>query len=163
MSTRDEHAAGSGRPIQALRRLSLFGALSADSISFLFERCDEVAVPSGGVFFEQGESSDCVFVLRSGSVEVVRSSGSRSLVLAEFGPGAVFGEVALVAIAPRTATARAVDDAVALRLRHHSMLELCEHNLQDFALLQMNLAREVARRLAIADETLFEHLGREED
>lgn len=146
--------------VAAMARLSLFGALKPETISFLLARCEAVSVSAGDSFFVQGESGDALFVLRSGRVAVVRALHGESLVLAEFGPGACFGEMALVGISPRSATVQALEPSSALRLPHLSLLELYEHDLEQFTLVQMNLGREVARRLEIADEALFEHARR---
>ena len=146
--------------VDALKQLSIFGALKPSTIEFLLERCERVTVRDGGVFFVQGQTGDSVFVLRRGRVAVVRGPADEGIVLAELDAGACFGEVALVAISPRTATVRALVECEALRLRSAALLDLYAHDLEQFTLLQMNLGREVARRLAQADEALFEYARR---
>lgn len=146
--------------VDALGRLPIFGALSHETITFLRRRCEEVTVHHGETFFEQGHTGDSVYVLMRGRVAVVRELEGEEFVLAEFGPGHCFGEVALVAISPRTATVRALEESHALRLRSPALFELYEHDLEQFTLLQMNLGREIARRLAQADETLFAYARR---
>jgi CRP-like cAMP-binding protein len=151
--------------VQAIQRLSVFGALGASTVAFLLERCELVAVAAGAPFFQQGDLGDAMYVLRTGRARVVRTGNGERLPLAELGSGECFGEVALVAIAPRSATVEALEDATALRLPHRALLELFHHDLEEFALLQMNLGREVARRLVAANEALFEQaqrLGRTE-
>ena len=160
---RDELPFAEGDKPETLARLSVFGALGHATISFLLQRCEEVAVEKGGAFFVQGNSSDSLFVLRRGRVAIIHTTAARDHVLAELEPGTLFGEMALVGISPRTATARALEDCVALEMRHRALLELAEHDLHDFALLQMNLAREVARRLALANQALVEALEQRPD
>lgn len=146
--------------IDAMRRLSIFGALDPRTIRFLLERCERVRVEKGGRFFTQGETGDAVFLLRTGRVAIVRELDGERAVLAELEPGQCFGEVALVAISPRTATVEALQDSTALKLRTQTILELFQRDLEQFTILQMNLGREVARRLARADEALFEYARR---
>jgi CRP/FNR family transcriptional regulator, cyclic AMP receptor protein len=146
--------------IEVFRNLSIFGALTEETILFLRERCEAVAVAAGADFFVQGEMGDSVFVLRTGRVSVLRRLDEECMVLAELGEGFCFGEMALVAISPRTATVRALEDCTALRLRNLSLLELYKHDLEQFTLVQMNLGREVARRLAVANHTLFDYARR---
>jgi len=153
-------AAAGAAEVQALQRLSVFGALAASTVRFLLERCDQVAVAAGDAFFRQGDLGDAMYVLGTGRVSVVRTGGGDRLSLAELGPGECFGELALLAIAPRSATVEAVEDASALRLPHRALLDLYRHDLEQFTLLQMNLGREVARRLLAADEALFEQAKR---
>lgn len=49
----------------------------------------------------------------------------------------------------------AVEDVLAFKIGASSLLELYRHNLEQFTLLQMNLGREVSRRLRDADERMF--------
>jgi CRP/FNR family cyclic AMP-dependent transcriptional regulator len=140
-----------------LRSVSIFGALSDETLEFLGDRLNPVTVRAGEAFFSEGEIGDAVYVLEEGRADVVKSRDGRSMVLASLKPGACFGEVALVAISPRNASVRAVTDCRALRLLNRVLLELYEHDLEQFTLVQMNLGREIARRLNETSELLFEH------
>lgn len=146
--------------VEMLRNLSIFGALSEDAIGFLRDRCESVEIEAGADFFVQGEMGDAVFIVSTGRAAVLRAFEDECLLLAELGPGCCFGEMALVAISPRNATVRALTDCVALRLRNLALLQLYQHDLEQFTLVQMNLGREVARRLAVADQSLFEYARR---
>jgi CRP-like cAMP-binding protein len=81
-----------------------------------FARSLEVERRSRGeVVIDQGELGDGFFVIASGEVHVLRSSGSgEDQLLARLGPGAFFGEMAIVARAPRAARVRAESDVVLL-------------------------------------------------
>jgi CRP-like cAMP-binding protein len=144
------------RDIAVLRRLSIFGALSTSALEFLSERLESVNVPAGEAFFAEAELGDSVFVLEEGRAEVVKSRPGQDVVLATIEPGACFGEIALLAICPRTATVRALTDCRALRLSNRVLFELYERDLEQFTLVQMNLGREVARRLSALDELVCE-------
>lgn len=144
------------RDIAVLRRLSIFGALSTSALEFLSEQLESVHVAAGGTFFVEGELGDSVYVLEEGRAEVVKSGASQDLVLATLEPGACFGEIALLAICPRTATVRALSDCHALRLFNRVLFKLYERDLEQFTLVQMNLGREVARRLSDLDELVCE-------
>ncbi|NJL24821.1 MAG: cyclic nucleotide-binding domain-containing protein [Calothrix sp. SM1_5_4] len=53
--------------------------------------------------FRAGEIGDCLYMVHSGSVDILDSDEGH---LAALGPGSVFGEIALISDTPRTATAR---------------------------------------------------------
>ena len=62
--------------------------------------------PEGATIFQQGDSGDCAYFIRKGTVEVVdeeTNSTVRTLAAGEY-----FGEIALVTNQPRTATIRTV-------------------------------------------------------
>jgi CRP-like cAMP-binding protein len=48
-----------------------------------------------------------------------------------------------------------VEDCTAIELTTASLLTLAETDLEQFALIYMNIARELSRRLRLADERQF--------
>ena len=73
----------------------------------------------------------------------------------EFVPGDCFGEMALMDLFPRSASIRALADCTAIELTPDDLMRLYEHDLEQFTLVQMNIGREVCRRLRATDELLF--------
>jgi CRP-like cAMP-binding protein len=62
--------------------------------------------PAGWTVFRQGDAADSAYFIRTGEVEVIdENTGS---VIRSLGPGEYFGEIALIANSPRSATIRAV-------------------------------------------------------
>ena len=57
--------------------------------------------------FREGESAEYGYVVKSGQMEIVKTSVTGEIVLAELGPGSLFGEMALIDGSPRSASARA--------------------------------------------------------
>jgi CRP-like cAMP-binding protein len=149
--------------VSSLADVPIFGGLSPRTIDFLLRRAEAVGVAPDDHFFVEGELGNCLFVLDSGRVAIERTRDDLCVVLAELGPGDCFGEMALVAITPRCANARAMEHCRALRLPNTAIIELAREDIEQFALLQMNLGREIARRLRITDDLLFEQLCRERD
>lgn len=68
----------------------------------------------GETLFHEGDESGGVFAISSGHVKVSCVEGTREVVLAFAGPGALLGELAAIDRRPRSATTRAVDDVCAL-------------------------------------------------
>jgi CRP-like cAMP-binding protein len=74
--------------------------------------------------------------------------------------GDCFGEMALLDLFPRSASVRATAPCSALALSTASFHKLYETDVEQFAIVQMNIARELSRRLREADERLFRvHVG----
>jgi CRP-like cAMP-binding protein len=63
--------------------------------------------------------------------------------------------MALMDLFPRSASVRAVQDCHAIEIGPSDMLRLAQSDMEQFALIQMNLGREVCRRLRATDEQLF--------
>lgn len=142
-------------PIDHLQRMPIFGALHDAALDFLLARARSMSVPAGDLFFREGEAADGMFVLLAGRVAVSREWQGRDVVLRELSGGDCFGEMALMDLHPRSASVRAIDDCVAIHVRPDDLYALYQHDCAQFALLQMNMGREVCRRLRTTDEALF--------
>jgi len=138
--------------IVTLQQTPLFGGIRDDVLAFLLAQCGEVRVPQGASFFREGDAAESMFVLEAGSVEVRRRGGSGEIVLCRLGCGACFGEMALIDLSPRSATVQALEDCRALEVFAASLFSVYERDLEQFTLIQMNIARELSRRLRLADE-----------
>ncbi|MGH8915631.1 MAG: cyclic nucleotide-binding domain-containing protein, partial [Acidimicrobiia bacterium] len=73
---------------------------------------DEVSIPAGKVLMEQGQTGREAFVILDGEATVKRNGKQ----VAKLGPGACFGELALLDRGPRTMTVEASSDMKALVL-----------------------------------------------
>ena len=60
----------------------------------------------GEVIVRQGDAGDCMYIIQSGKVEVIRESQGKEVRLAELGEGEFFGEMALFEKDVRSATVR---------------------------------------------------------
>jgi membrane protein len=61
--------------------------------------------------FREGDSGRSIFYILSGRVRMEKSTGQAKKVLAEMGPGEYFGEMAALIHAPRTASARSLEES----------------------------------------------------
>ncbi|WP_319543757.1 SulP family inorganic anion transporter [uncultured Pseudodesulfovibrio sp.] len=86
----------------------------------------EVAKP-GEAVFRQGDVSDSMFFVESGRLDVeLEMEGGKILRLKKVGPGAVFGEMGIYTLAPRSATIRAAESCVLYRMTL-AKLDAIEH------------------------------------
>ncbi len=119
------------RYIEILRSVNIFGSLSDDELEQVGEYITERELPKGAVLFEQGEPGDALYIVRAGRLKAtVQDATGRERVLALYGPGDFFGELALVSAQPRTATVTAVTDCSLLVLRREDFEKFLANNLQ---------------------------------
>jgi CRP/FNR family transcriptional regulator, cyclic AMP receptor protein len=138
-----------------LQQMPIFGAIRDDALAFLLDAVPSVRVAAGQYFFRERDPADCMYVLESGRVAVLKDWAGREMVLHHLGEGDCFGEMALLDLSARSASVRAETDCQAITLTPTHLLRLFEHDAEPFALIQMNIAREMSRRLRVSDEQLF--------
>ena len=138
-----------------LQRVPVFGALREDSLEFLLGQAREREVPAGEWFFREGEPADGMYVLQRGPVAVLKGWRGEAIELRRLEAGDCFGEMALLDLYPRSASVRAVADCSAIVLGPEMLLGLFERDPEQFALIQMNIGREICRRLRQTDDMLF--------
>jgi CRP/FNR family transcriptional regulator, cyclic AMP receptor protein len=103
--------------IELFGSIPLFASLDDHGLKELLRLCRNFEVPSGSLFFRQGDLPDGLYVLWRGDVEVsIRTESDGHLVLARLGNGSVFGEMALIDGAPRSAMVQAVSQSNGLFL-----------------------------------------------
>ena len=90
--------------LDTLPTIPLFSDLPRDAFIELFERCPLRRFNVGERIIEQGSHGDSFYVICEGGVRVFRTEGTQRLDLATLESGAVFGEMALLSGAPRTAS-----------------------------------------------------------
>jgi CRP/FNR family cyclic AMP-dependent transcriptional regulator len=135
--------------------MPIFGGVGVDALELLLERAAEVHVPEGDYFFREGSAGTSAYVLEAGMVSILKRSDSDDHCLRTLETGDCFGEVALFDFGPRSASVFAESDCNAIELTTRDLIELSKVDLKQYALIYMNLGREVSRRLREADERLF--------
>lgn len=129
--------------LKLLKTVPLFASCDAREVERLGMLVEEVDLSAGRVLFNQGDTAQELFIVVSGQVRVERNGQ----VLAIRGPGEFFGEIALVAEGPRTATATCITDCRLLVLVHRDF-----HTVMDeFPTLKMRVLETLAKRVRSLD------------
>lgn len=141
--------------LDLLQQMPVFGALHDDALRHLLLQAREVHVTRGAFFCHENDAASSMFVLESGRVSVQKDWWGRAVELHQLAAGDCFGEMALMDLGPRSASVQALEDCLAIEFGADHLMQLFTHNMEQFALLQMNLGREVCRRLREADDARF--------
>jgi CRP/FNR family transcriptional regulator len=127
-----------------LAQVSVFSELGRAEL----EQVAEVAVPrsfhAGEVVFREGDESNTSYIVREGHARAVRQhSDGRTLTLANFGPGEVFGELAMFDSDRRSATIEAIDDLDLLAILGADMQRLMREHPDIAVKLVVTLGRRL--------------------
>lgn len=88
--------------------MPLFRNLGHDALRHLADKTEELLFSPGEVLIQQGEKSDCMYVITRGAVHVYTRSRNKEIFLDTLGGGEIVGEMALLTGNPRNASVRAV-------------------------------------------------------
>ena len=131
--------------VAVIQRVALFGEVPGHTLVAVARLLEEVPFEAGDTVIERGSVEDWLFVVATGRVHI--HIGPRTLL--EAGPGSVVGEFAVLAPAPRSASATTIEPSLLLRLRRGPFEEL----LDDHPEIARGVISTLARMLqAVADE-----------
>jgi CRP-like cAMP-binding protein len=163
--------------LRLLADLDLFRKLRAEELDRLVAFTRWMQPRANTVIFRKGDPGTSMMVVSAGRTKVcTHSEDGKELVLNMFGPGEVFGEIALLDGSPRTADAVTIDaseflvldrrDFIPFLLEHAEasvrMLEVLTHRLRRTTQLLEDVAfREGPSRLARRFLDLAKFSGRE--
>ena len=139
-----------------LQQMPIFGGISDKALQFMLAKSSTVRLAAGDYFFHEGDKADALFVLEQGKVSITKCWEEQNCIIRYLSQGDCFGEMALIDLGPRSATVRAEEDCCAIELSLAVLHELYEQDPTQFALIQMNLARELSRRLREVNDRLFQ-------
>ena len=136
---------------ELLSRVPVFETLAPEDL----QHVAEVAVPRSfaphQVIFREGDNSDTCYIVRSGHARAVRAHpDGRTITLASFGPGDIFGELAMFDDERRSATVEATDRVESVAVLGSDMRRL----LHEHPELAVKLVISLGRRLRAANERL---------
>lgn len=127
-----------------LAAVPLFQGVDPARLKLIAFAAERLTVPAGTELVRQGEVGDAVFVVLSGEASAfVKIADGSELRVGPVPAGSLFGEVALLAEVPRTATVRADGEMALLRLDADLFFDL----IQEFPAVGIAVMRELARRL----------------
>jgi len=136
--------------LAALQKYSLFGGILPEEIERIRPLLEESCFEAGSEIIREGERNDRVYFILEGRVRV--SKGGISIV--ELGEGDTFGEMELLDVMPSAATITAILRTSVATISNRALHEIYHSNVGTFALIVMNLARDLSRHLRRMDDLM---------
>ncbi|MFC5408896.1 cyclic nucleotide-binding domain-containing protein [Larkinella bovis] len=145
MKTDESHISDFERII-VLKNTRLFADTPENILSTIAPIMKEVTFQEGQTIFQKGEIGNCMFVIYSGNVDIY----DRQERLAQFGPGDVFGELALLDAEPRSASAVVATDVLLFRIDHEDFYDLMEEREE----VLRNMMRILCQRIRFQNDKI---------
>jgi len=139
---------------ESLQKYSLFGGLLEEQIQAIIPLMKEEKYNPGDLIITEGDTNDKIFFIIEGQVSVSK----RDVELSRFGEGEAFGEMEVLDVMSATASIKSISQVTALSISNRALHQIYKMDVKIFALMLMNLARDLCRRLRKSDEKLASSL-----
>lgn len=134
----------------------LFKKLNFDEAAGLASQFQSVQYKPGQVIIEQNSIGEALYIVKSGTVAVVKSDDDSEQTLATFGRGELFGEMSLVETELTSASVRAIDEVECLVLPKFAIEQIMQYD-RDFSLkIYQAFCNILSERLRRTTQELFE-------
>jgi CRP/FNR family transcriptional regulator len=141
----------SAQSVELLAQVPVFEALAPADLGRVADVAVPRSFPAGQVIFREGDASDTCYVVGIGHARAVRENvDGRTIALAHFGPGDIFGELAMFDDERRSATVETLDEVEAIAILGQDMRRL----LREHPDIAVKLVIALGRRLREANERL---------
>jgi CRP/FNR family cyclic AMP-dependent transcriptional regulator len=155
--------------VNILRQADIFYDLTQSQLERVAAICSEVTPKRGQIIFEENSSSDELYVVAAGSIEILVNPAlvqsvptgrpSEPITIATIRRGQTFGEVALVDEGLRSASARCADKRTRLLIvPRNELIGLCDADSNLGYRLMRNIAADLAFKIRGTDLAIREQL-----
>lgn len=140
--------------LDLMRRTPIFTGLSDPALEVLGRHVRMLDYEPGNVVITEGTLGDMLYLIAEGAVEVVKGLETPDeTILAKLERHDFFGEMCVIESVARSASIRAVEDPTELVALHTSDLyRLFRSMPEQYAILLLNISRDICRRLRRVDE-----------
>ena len=134
-----------------LRNVPLFSMLPEGQLQLLTQVLSRKPYPKNSTVIAAGDPTDAMYIVVSGRLKVVMSDKEgQEVILAILNQGEYFGEMGLIAQAPRSATVTTIEPCELLTITRADFTKCLQGNFD----LTMNVIRGLVKRLREADKKI---------
>jgi CRP/FNR family transcriptional regulator, cyclic AMP receptor protein len=146
-----------------LSDIAIWGGVTEEQFYKIFKRLETGIFKEGEDIFQKGDEPSHIYIVRKGKIGLMIIDQQINFLKKTLVTGECFGVASLMAMRRHTSTAVALEDSEVLVLSREALWQLRREDIELFALLMMNIARELARRLKLTDDILLGYMQTHKD
>ena len=151
-----EIPAGDAKLIKHLAKQPLFKGAPESVLAKIAHQMTTHTLDKGDILFRQGDPSASLFIIRKGWVNITARSGSgEDVVLNQYGPGQIFGELSLFDRKSRENTVIALRPTELFEVKYDVILEV----LNEHPVLAVSFLQEMSDRVRFANAYIEESIA----
>ncbi len=135
---------------ELLRRVPFFAEIEPSKLKLLAFMSERVGFDPGKVVVRQGDPGNAAYLIVDGEAEVVVEAPSGPVTVATLGANDIFGEIAILCNVPRSATVRAKNRLITLRIAKEPFMRM----VREFPNMAVSIMQELAHRLEATNNQL---------
>ena len=140
--------------VNLVKGCPLFHEIYEHEIESILKDCLVASFEEGDYIINQGDESTDICIILSGKADITVSTDEDEKFITTIGEGDLFGELVLINEVKRTANIIATKKCDILIMSYDSFFSLYHKKPAVFALMVLNLARLVTKRLKFANKTI---------
>ena len=138
--------------IRILSAVRLFEGFTPEQLRLLAFGAETTTLPADRKLYREEDEADSAYVVISGRIALYREADSNHVVISTAGPGAILGELALIAETKRLTSASAAIDSQVLRLNRKMFRRI----LEEYPDLAVQLHQRIVEELQALIERIEE-------
>ncbi|MFS2325469.1 cyclic nucleotide-binding domain-containing protein [Brucella sp. H1_1004] len=134
--------------IRILSLVSLFESFSPEQLRLLAFGAERLVLRAGRELFREGQSADCGYIVVSGNISLFHDTDEGRVTIRPVGPGAMLGEMALIAQTSRMTGALAEEETEVIRISRSVFRRILEEYPEAAASLHAHIRRNLLQLIA---------------
>jgi CRP-like cAMP-binding protein len=135
---------------ELLRRVPFFAEIEPTKLKLLALTSERAGFEAGRELFRQGDPADAAYLIIEGHADIIVETPGGPVTVATLGANEIVGEMGVLVNIPRTATVRAKDRLVTLRISKESFMRM----VREFPSMAVSIMQELAQRLESTNNQL---------
>lgn len=144
---------GNNNKIKLLKNVPLFKTLTSDQYNGIIQAMKVEEYENGQIIFEEGESGDSLFIVKSGQVDVIK----KGVYMRSIGKNCYFGERSILSNSNRTATIIANGKVIVWVIFRNDFLNIVNEKMRDYLVKRIDLEDD---SIKISDLKVVKLLGK---
>ena len=138
--------------VELLKGVPIFAKIEQSKLKLIAFTSERMTFPAGQELFHQGDHGDAMYVILDGVADVLIETPAGQIAIAELKKNGFVGEIALLCDVPRTATIKAREQLVTLKISKDMFYRL----VAEFPQMAVEVMRTLAHRVEDTNEKLRE-------
>ncbi len=130
----------------------LFTDFTEQEIDFFIQHTKQEIFNPDSIIFKEGDNASCMYIIKSGIVEVFINRKNKDIELAKLSEGDFFGEMAILRQETRSASIKAIEKTELIVIDKESAFDILNTDGTLAAKFFFNLAEVLAERLATTNK-----------